>query len=236
VVSGLSALDLLRPRLTLAEALAALRRLAADTVFQPETPVAPVQILGTLESLGLPFDALFVTGLAGEAWPAAPRPNPFLPVALQRTLGVPHASADWELQFARRMTTEWLQAASAVTFTWPQREGERALTMSPLINDLPIATTSVVAPQLLRNALFDARRVETLNDWNAPPLSEGARVSGGTQMFQNQAACPFRAFAIHRVGACGLEVGVDGLDPRERGSLVHQALSVLWRDLGSRKG
>ena len=236
VVSGLSALDALRPRLTHAEALTVLRRLAADTVFQPEAADAPVQILGTLESLGLTFDALFVTGLPGNAWPAAPRPNPFLPVVLQRMLGVPHASADWELRFARRMTTQWLHAAPTVTFTWPQRDGERELAMSPLIDEIdemPAATASTIAPRLLRDALFEARSFETLEDWHAPPLSMGVHVSGGAQMFQNQAACPFRAYAVHRLGAFALEDGADGLDPRERGSLVHHALAALWRDLGS---
>ena len=244
VVSSLSGLDALRPRLTHAEALSVLRRLAADTVFQAEAHAAPVQILGTLESIGLSFDALFVTGLAGDAWPAAPRPNPFLPVALQRALGVPHASAEWELQFARRMTTQWLNAAPEVTLTWPQRDGERELAMSPLIDTIAATMQATAAPlpsslsplTLLRDALFGARCFETLADERAPllpSLPEGVRVSGGTQMFQNQAACPFRAFAIHRLGASGLEEGADGLDPRDRGSLVHQALAALWRDLGS---
>ena len=234
VVSGLSALDPLRTRITHSEALSLLRRSAADTVFQPETTAAPVQILGTLESLGLSFDALFVLGLAGETWPAAPRPNPFLPLALQRALQVPHATAEWELQFARRMTAEWRNAASRVTFTWPQRDGERELTASPLLNIVPdAADRDAEAPQLLRDALFAAQAFETLDDSRAPPLREDTRVRGGALMFQNQAACAFRAFAVHRLGASPLDEGVDGLDPRDRGTLVHQALSVLWRDLGS---
>jgi probable DNA repair protein len=233
VISGLSALDPLRPRLTLAEVLSVLRRQASDTVFQPEANDAPVQILGTLESMGLSFDALFVTGLAGEAWPAAPRPNPFLPMALQRALDVPHAAAQWELNFARRMTNAWRIAAPAVTFTWPRRDGERALTMSPLIDDVPVGLEPATPLRLLRDALFEAHRVETLDDWRAPALASPVLVGGGTQLFQNQAACPFRAYAIHRLGASALEDGADGLDPRERGSLVHQALSVLWRDISS---
>ncbi len=237
-VSGLSALDPLRARLTHSEALSLLRRSAADTVFQPEANAAPVQILGTLESLGLSFDALFVIGLAGETWPAAPRSNPFLPLALQRALRVPHATAEWELQFARRMTAAWRNAAPAVTFTWPQRDAERELTASPLIADVlsdvvAVAAAPAAAPQLLRDALYAARGLETLDDWRAPSLSAGTRVSGGAQIFLNQAACAFRAFAIHRLGASDLEQGVDGLDPRERGTLVHQALSLLWRALGS---
>ena len=238
VVSGLSALDPLRARITHNEALSLLRRSVADTVFQPEATNAPVQILGTLESLGLSFDALFVLGLAGETWPAAPRPNPFLPVALQRALQVPHATAEWELQFARRMTSEWRNAAPSVTFTWPQRDGERELTASPLLVDMSDVATALApgladSPQLLRDALFAAQAFETLDDSRAPPLPAGVRVRGGAQMFQNQAACAFRAFALHRLGASPLDEGVDGLDPRERGTLAHQALSLLWRDLGS---
>jgi probable DNA repair protein len=232
-ISGLSALDPLRARLTQPEALSVLRRLAADTVFQPEANDAPVQILGTLESLGLSFDALFAVGLAGETWPAAPRPNPFLPVALQRALEVPHASAAWELQFARRMTLAWRDAAPTVTFTWPQRDGERELTMSPLLDAVPAATSPSVAPALLRDALYAARSFETLDDWRGPALPVDVSVRGGAQVFQNQAACAFRAYAIHRLGASTLDEGVDGLDARDRGTLVHHALTLLWRDLGS---
>ena len=236
-ISGLSALDPLRARLTQPEALSVLRRLVADTVFQPEANDAPVQILGTLESLGLSFDALFVVGLAGETWPAAPRPNPFLPVALQRALDVPHASAAWELQFARRMTNAWRHAATSVTATWPQRDGERELTMSPLLDAVPVSTELSVTPALLRDALYAARSFETLDDWRAPALlvaeGAGASVRGGAQVLQNQAACAFRAYAIHRLGAATLDEGVDGLDARDRGTLVHHALTLLWRDLGS---
>ena len=233
VVSGLSALDAMRPRLTHAEAMKVLRRLAADTVFQPEATAAPVQILGTLESIGLSFDTLFVTGLTGESWPAAPRPSPFLPVALQRALEVPHASAQWELHFARRMMQVWRNAAPVVTFTWPRRDGERELSMSPLLEDVPEEDATAMPRRQLHDALFQARCLDMLEDSRAPPLRAGAWVNGGTQMFKNQAACPFRAYAIHRLGASMLEEGSDGLDPRERGSLIHQALSLLWRDLRS---
>ncbi len=233
VVSSLSALDPLRARMRLGDALSALRRITADTVFQPEGTDAPVQVLGTLESTGLTFDALFVTGLAGEAWPTAPRANPFLPAALQRALDVPHASAAWELDFARRMTQAWCGAAPQVTFTWPRRDGERELSMSPLLDAVPDGGETAATLALLRDALYAARRVETLSDSQAPPLTAGTRVGGGAALFQNQAACPFRAFAIHRLGASALDEGGDGLDARERGSLVHHALSALWQDLGS---
>ena len=63
----------------------------------------PIQILGPLESAQLEFDHLWVLGLTDEAWPRIPRPNPLLPIELQRSRGLPRSSADWELGFARRM-------------------------------------------------------------------------------------------------------------------------------------
>ena len=58
-----------------AEAFAFLQRLCATTLFQPESPDAPIQILGVLESAGLRFDCLWVSGLTDEAWPMQARPK-----------------------------------------------------------------------------------------------------------------------------------------------------------------
>ncbi len=47
------------------------------------------------------------------------------------------------------------------------------------------------------------------------------------------AACPFRAFAKHRLAARPLEETDLGLSYRDRGTTVHKALEVIWRELGS---
>jgi ATP-dependent helicase/nuclease subunit B len=80
------------------EAIANLRRLCADTLFQPESPDAPIQVLGVLESLGLEFDALWVSGLTDDVWPMRARPNPFLPPALQKKAGIREASPEATLE------------------------------------------------------------------------------------------------------------------------------------------
>ena len=40
---------------------------------------------------------LWIAGLHGGVWPEAPRPNPFLPLSLQRSAGMPHSSPEREL-------------------------------------------------------------------------------------------------------------------------------------------
>jgi len=80
------------PRIAAAEAVASLNALARDHIFQPQSAAVPIQILGVLEAAGLPFDALWIAGLASDVWPAAPRPNPLLPLAWQRERNAPRAT------------------------------------------------------------------------------------------------------------------------------------------------
>ncbi|MGH9650795.1 MAG: hypothetical protein ACRD3I_10040, partial [Terriglobales bacterium] len=112
------------------EALRNLRRICVDTLFQPESPASsrvPVQVLGILESAGMQFDCLWVSGLAEEAWPLKARPHPFLPVALQKKAGIPEAAAETSLALDRRLTRGWLAAADEVVLSWPEKDGDRDL-------------------------------------------------------------------------------------------------------------
>lgn len=229
-------LALVVPRMPMKEAVARLARLCADTLYQPESP-APVQVLGFIESLGLEFDALWVTGLTDEAWPARARPNPFIPPALQRKAGIPEASAAKVLERAKRITEAWLQAADEVIVSHPAHEEDRVLLASPLISGVPgfMGTPETRSYARYRDVLFAARRVERVPDGKAPPLHTKTP-KGGTRILSDQAACPFRAFARHRLGAEALEEPVEGLDARARGLLLHSLMKELWSSLKGSEG
>lgn len=207
---------------------AQLTRLASDTTFQPESSACNVQILGVLESAGLRFDHLFVTGMHAEAWPQAARPNPFLPVELQRAHEVPHASAQWELAFAQRMLSSWSGAATQVRFTCASRDGDRRLRPSPLLRAFDVAPMPGRGIGHAKR-IFSAARIEQIDEGDALPVAPRWNVAVGSALFANQAACPFRAFVMHRLGAQPLEDPVPGLDARRRGSLLHDALHRLWQ-------
>lgn len=237
VVSGLSVLDDVLGNLGLGEALSWLSRLCAETLFQAESDLVPVQVLGLLEAAGLTFDRLFVTGMHDEAWPPPARPNPFLPVALQRRHGVPHASADWERGFAERTTTLLRSGATHVVFSHPTRDGDRERRASPLLAGMPLAAPDSQAAVPVRNAywhrILDGASLDKLRDSWAPALPRPHHSSGGANVFRDQSACPFRAFARHRLGARTLaEAGV-GIDAASRGLLLHAALAALWGEIGS---
>jgi probable DNA repair protein len=217
------------------EALATLQRLCRDTLFQAESAAAPIQVLGILESAGLRFDCLWVSGLTDEAWPMEARPNPFIPVALQKKAGVPQASPEASAALDRRLTDEWLAAAAEVILSSPAKEEDRDLAPSPLIADVPEGTVELPEFPRYRDLLFSRRNLITSKDPKGPPVAPGP-VRGGTRVLADQAACPFRAFARHRLAAEPLEAPLAGPDASDRGKLLHGLMKHIWSELkGSAK-
>jgi ATP-dependent helicase/nuclease subunit B len=237
IVAEFAALDRVVPRIGYIEGVSRLHRMAAETLFQPETPDVPIQILGVFEAVGMEFDHLWVMGLSDTEWPLRPRINSFLPIELQRSAKLPLGSAVESLELARRFTSEWKHSSDEVIFSYPKHGDERddrELTPSPLIVNTIQGELNLPIYMNHRDLIHKARRLEYSEDNKAPALDQGAvanSVSGGTLVIKDHAACPFRAFALHRLGARGLKSPHTGLDTKERGRLVHGVLAQAWSQL-----
>lgn len=233
LLAEFASLERVTGKMGYADAYRRLTRMADAAIFQPESPEAPIRILGVLESAGLEFDHLWVMGLTADAWPLPARPNPFLPVRAQRAAGIPQADPVASLELDRRITAGWRRSAREVVFSHARAEGEAQLAPSPLIADLPPSTLESlgVAPSpSLRAAIRRGGRIDTVEDASAPAIAQPEQ-RGGTGLFRDQAACPFRGFARRRVGAKPLETPRIGLDARDRGNLLHAMLAQVWREL-----
>ncbi len=88
-------------------ALEQLSQLTFNTIFQPQTPETPIQILGALEAAELPFKHLWVMQMDDSLWPSAPKPNPLLPSRLQKKYQMPHAAAERELFYCKKLTEQF---------------------------------------------------------------------------------------------------------------------------------
>jgi len=103
---------------------------------------------------------------------------------------------------------------------------------SPLIENLPEAAgLPEAADTALRRVFSCATVLDGFPSGDAPPISSEAVQAGGMKVIADQAACPFRAFAIHRLGARELDDIELGVSPRERGTAAHVALEILWQEL-----
>ncbi len=222
-----------------------LSRLARERVFQLETPATPIQIMGRLESHGISFECLWVTGLDTEQWPPTGSPSPFLPIAQQKEAGVPDASASARLQLAEQEFLRWSSQA-------PLLLASRALARDGKELDaahLPAVVASddnqtKAAPRIDRLGEYEAfvnpvaalrahLQLECIQDNYGPALPAGTIAKGGARLFENQALCPFKSFALHRLAIRPLEEAGLGLDPRQHGTLLHHALELFWQRIST---
>jgi ATP-dependent helicase/nuclease subunit B len=238
LLSEFAGLDSVAGRVSLPAAVGMLHHLAVSRQFQPESDPAPVQILGVFEASGLQFDRLWIMGMHDGAWPASTGPDPFLPFRLQRRYDLPRSSPDRELEFTEALTARLLASAPAVVVSYPQREDDSDLRVSPLFSTLPDIGADELGlrfPVRYVEQVLESSRLETLEDHNGPPCGDAA-LGGGTSLFQLQATCPFKAFAELRLGAKALDQSGPGLSALDRGQLIHRVLDRIWKQLGSHEG
>lgn len=228
----LSRLEHISGKLSLSGAVALIRQLCQEKLFQPKTHgEPPIQILGMLESTGLVFDALWIAGLTDNSWPPVARPNPLLSIIAQRAQNAPNACARVQLTFAQQIQARLLRSAPEITVSAPLREGDAALHPSALIADLPLAALPETTPLPWVQSVLsrDPAALTCIEDTFAPPVEEGNRVRGGTWLLRAQAICPAWGYYEFRLGAKALQTPSEGLDARQRGTLVHHTLEVFWK-------
>ena len=234
VLSSLAALDRVTPALTASEARLELAQ-SCGAPFQPERGDAQVLLYDAFEAPGVALDGLWVGGVTASAWPRSPAPDPFLPAAIQRRLGMPGATAEAAREEALAVTGAWMRTAAEVVFSWPLRQDDAEAEPSRLLPaGLPAHDRRARAPSRERRMLQQAEREPLAGD-EAPPLDPG-RARGGARMLELQSKCPFRAFAELRLGARPLEEPGPGVDRRVRGTVLHAALERAWRELGGSAG
>jgi len=231
-----SSLSWLTQTMDFSEALGSLKQLANQTQFQTQTPQTKIQILGMLEAAGVEFDYLWMTGLHDGNWPAHAKPNPFVPLSLQKQLGMPHSSADRELLFATNLSKRFSHSAKEIIFSYPEFEDDRLLSPSPLICELPqlnIEQLPLASYSSFTDLIFKQRELEGLVDVKGPAIDTNSLVSGGTSILKHQATCPFKAFAELRLHADGIPSVDIGLNVLERGAILHAALENIWEEVKS---
>ena len=169
--------------ITLSQALKVLKRLAADTSYQPQSADVPVQVLGLLEAGGLKFDHLWITGLNDVSWPAMPEPNPLIPQALQIKLQMPRASRGRELEFARQQMKELLQAApDTVVSSASEVDGEPGRPAHAIADLEFVALSELPGDNAMELAPSRAPVMETFDASAVMPLVEGSQIGGGSSV------------------------------------------------------
>jgi len=214
-----------------------LARLCRSRVFQMETAATPIQIMGRLESHGLSFDKLWVAGLDSDQWPPATAPTSFISIKHQQAAGVPDSSPELRLDFAENELALWKRSADELYVCHAQVRDDLELSPAPIISDIAAIKDNVEQTELVDTAALIQKCsfLESVKDTHGPRLADGTRLKGGTRLLENQARCPFKAFALHRLRTSKLEEAGIGLDPRQHGNLFHHAMELFWQQVDTQE-
>jgi ATP-dependent helicase/nuclease subunit B len=225
LLDQLASLSFDNARVRLDDALSSLIALAAETIYQPESG-ARIEVMGALEAAGSLFDACLFVGATDQQWPMPGSPHILLSRGLQINYGMPHSSAELDLEIGR-VATERIQGSAASCFWSAALQNEYGkLFASSLLADLPMAPVTTLTKDDVRS---------TIEEQDEPPPAWDGRKNLPAAAIQSQSLCPFRAFASVRLQCRELSDSSMGLEAIDRGNLLHNAMQKLWNPEGAIK-
>ncbi len=236
---------LLIPACTQEQFMGYLQEICQNELFQTQSrhEQPNIHVLGILEAAGLSFDHLWIADLVDGSWPGPVMPNPFIDLQLQKVCQMPHASADRELDFCRKILQRLVSGVGKqVIFSVPAyREGRMVMPSQLLydyVSDLDKAPLDLIKSELAREIQFDPRDYEYKDDPQGLPFDRAENknfLKGGTALFKAQASCSYKAYAEYRLGLEPPIQESQGLSPLDRGQWMHKVLELFWGDLKSQK-
>lgn len=234
LLNDFARLDLVNPAMAPGVAVRRVELMAAETVFQPESQAAGVQLLGPLEASGAEFDALWISGVTATRWPPPGNASPLLSRRLQREHSMPDATPADTVRYAGSMLQRLGRSAPIVVFSYPATEDDAIQTPTALLQSLQMEQGDAASdPGWHASSLTQSRRTVAADD-PVPAVRDDEHVSGGAATIQLQLSEPIAAFITGRLGVKRLQAQAVGIPPPVRGSIIHDALYRLYVEKPSR--
>ena len=197
----------------------------------PGIQTAGIQVLGLLEMRGLDFAHVFCLGMNSGSLPAPPRPLPLLSAAEKRlVLGGTYPS---QHHFAAELFHNLLGTAPNLTLTRPQSVDQEEQVSTPVyLGEWSRAEMPVLAtpnPAWLRSraiqAVFHAPAAPVAPGYPDPSFPFPLPGEISLSQVSTALACPCRFLLENLLKIRELPEIEAGLDPRERGQLLHSILA-----------
>ena len=230
-----SKFDNLNVKTTFGEAKTTFEAILSNHIFHPQSPDAPLHILGLLEASGLRFNSIWVLGLESRIFPRPTITNPLLPPSYQRRHGLPRSLPEAEYVISRCLIENYHNNCKSLFLSYPEISDDEILRECSLLEEvirIESAQINLINEQAatVRQESYEDR-CETYTQINIPLRSSEMRVCGGIAVLRDQSVCPINAFIIHRLNITYPIDPVQGLDNTQRGILIHETMSKIWNTL-----
>ncbi|MGR8948367.1 MAG: PD-(D/E)XK nuclease family protein [Gammaproteobacteria bacterium] len=210
-------------------ALHRLNSLIQQRSFNQGVALHGIRVMSFEQAALFGADAVAWCGLGQNQWPLPTPMNPLLPFALQRNSGMAGVNPRLDAEAA---VGEFIQAVKTI----PNNRFSFTAFVEDVENVPVRLFTNVVTDNELAAASGEQRlalEFDELEDAYGLALAPESRLPSAVKFFADQAACPFRAYAEHRLGSETIDEPAIGLDARRRGELVHLAIAALWIEIRS---
>lgn len=205
-------------------ALTCIDHVLSERMFSEQRPAADIQVLGRLETTGLRFSHLWVTGMNAINFPAKPARHSFIKAAQAEAYGIPRATQVTETEFCAHQLDGWQRHAEQLVCSYVRLELDAEVPPSYFLNEASHALLPANPPHWQRSEI----QLETFTDERAEPITEQPARTG-VRLLEQQAACAFKGFAVYRLSLDEQRTPRLIVDPLGRGNAAHSVLFHLLR-------
>lgn len=223
---------------SLTQALSWLRSLLSASSIGTGSYRARIQVLSPTEADGIFFSHTWVLGLSERQWPLIKKPTPFIPVSLQKKAGI--TDSDVKAQAAQALEQLNLFVSHTdkqIIFSYPCQDGDLLLKPSIQLRHFDEvllekkASTQLLALEHTLGEITGQSETEDFEETPFIPVTDSKTLKGSVSLVANQADCPFKAFALHRLNARQLPEPIVGLSASALGSILHEVMQRFWQVL-----
>ncbi|MDC9727112.1 MAG: PD-(D/E)XK nuclease family protein [Candidatus Thioglobus sp.] len=207
-------------------ALQILKEITSQVIFQAQSSQSNIQIIGSLEAEGLRFDKAWVMGMTQGFLPAKLNSPRFISGAIAAEYQIPHSSYELIQTDAQNTFANLCALSDHVIFSYAKSHDESEQLPSPLLNDF-----YKHKPQEPFNV--EAINLESVDNHSAPEFLD-KHIKSGVSLLKDQMACAFKGFA-HRLNIESVDEPHIGLDRREQGNVIHNALQYIYEEINTKE-
>ena len=228
-MDAVAELDAILPTCSWQSAVSRWRTILRSRRLMLPTAVNAVQVITLEEAAFLDLDSLWVAGMYDGAPLEATTVSPFIPFSLQLRYGLPGADPNLDLSYANNLLSYLYVHHPTAIWSYAKIDGETPRRQLRNVHCVPVTRNSTT----LWPRSDPRQKYDVIDDSYATLLPDASTLTGGVGLFTDQAACPMRAFARHRLRAQCPDDPSPGLNAMQRGSIIHAVMAKLWTRIGS---
>ncbi len=218
------AMDRWLPPLLWRDALREIARFSGQQTFQPQSGGANIQVMGLLESAGVPLDAAWIVGFTDRVLPEAFKPHPMLPRAWQAAEQVGLGSRGEVRRRADVLWANWNLLCGELHVSYAREVGGSAQRISPLAATVVLKTAPAFVALTSASRSLDSA---TTSDESLPDAAaQTIRLPLSAATLEQQSHCPRKAAAARLNLREWPEYAV-GIPARLRGQVVHEVMHAV---------